>query len=224
MKRTIFIGDIHGCYDEFKLLLEKLEITDSDMIYLVWDMINKWPKSWKVIKYIYKNKDQFKCVLWNHELKFIDWLKWTEENSDNNIFEKLKEKFNKHPKIYEYFTNIPLYIEENDFLLIHWWLDPSKNLAEHTWEEITNIRDINNIPWYDQYTGNKKVFYGHWALNWLSIRWNTIWLDTWCLYGWALTAYVLETWNIYSQPALDIYQDIYSKIKTYETDWIKKTK
>jgi hypothetical protein len=212
-KRTIFIGDIHWCYDEFMLLLNKINLTSSDRVYLVWDMINKWPKSWKVMKFIYKNKDQFNCVVWNHELKFIDWLESTENKYENEIFQQLSDKFDKHPKIFEYFKEIPTYIEEENFLLIHGWLDPLKSLSEHSKEELTNIREINNLPWYKQYVWNKKIIYGHWAINGLTITNNTIWLDTWCLYGWALTAYILETNEIFSQPALNMYQDIYSKIK-----------
>jgi bis(5'-nucleosyl)-tetraphosphatase (symmetrical) len=213
MKRTIFIGDIHGCYDEFQLLLDKLKVKDNDMIYLVWDMINKWPKSWKIIKFLYKNQNQFKCVLWNHELKFLDWLELSNERYHNSIFNKLEDKFTKNPEILNFFKGIPLYIEEDNFLLIHWWLNPSKTLEEHTPNEITNIREVNEQPWYEQYTWDKMVVYGHWALNWLSIRDKTIGLDTGCPYGWALTAYILETWEVYSQPALDIYQDIFSKIR-----------
>jgi len=225
-KRTIFIWDVHWCFDEFELLIEKLKIQDDDTVYLVWDMINKWPKSWKMIKFLYKNQDQYRCILWNHEVSFKKRFNshdfWN--NFSSEIFEKLKNKFSKNPDILEYFNSIPLYIEKEDFLLIHWWLNPDKKLSEHTIDEITKIREINDKPWFEQYTGNTKIIYWHWALNWLSIRWNTIWLDTWCLYGWALTAYVLETWDIYSQPALDIYQDIFTKIQNYEFKWIKKNK
>lgn len=211
--RTIFIWDVHWCFDEFELLIEKLKIEDNDMIYLVWDMINKWPKSWKVIKFLYKNQNQYKAVLWNHELGFLSTLENKNHKYKNEIYTKLSDKFIKHPKICNYFVNLPLYIEEKDFIVLHWGLDPQKSIKDHTKDEITNIREVNNKPWYDQYTWDKKIIYWHWALNWLNIRGKTIWLDTWCAYWWALTAYILETWDIYSQPALDIYQNIFEKIK-----------
>lgn len=32
--RDIFVGDVHGCFDELKLLLEeKLKITDKDRVW-----------------------------------------------------------------------------------------------------------------------------------------------------------------------------------------------
>ena len=131
MKRTIFIWDIHGCYDEFQLLLEKLQITNEDVIYLVGDMINKWPKSWKVMKFIYKNKEQFKCVIWNNELNFFRFLKNEDQfcnisNESIESFKKLKEKCKKKPEVLEYFLSLPSYIEKDNFVVLHWWIVPWK--------------------------------------------------------------------------------------------------
>ena len=210
-KRTIFIWDIHWCFDEFELLLEKLNITDQDTIYLVWDMINKWPKSWKVIKFLYKNRQNFHAIKWNHEIWYLRWASWEkpEYKSDLNI--KLDTKFANNPDIYDYFKSLPLYIEHQDFLLIHGWLDPDKDISSHSEDELTKIREINNKPWYEQYKWSKKVIYGHWALNGLNIHNNTIWLDWGCVYGRSLHAYILETWEIYTQQALKCYQDVFIK-------------
>lgn len=210
-KRNIFIWDIHGCFDEFELLLEKLNIQESDIVYIVWDMINKWPKSWKVIKFLYQNQDKFKVIKWNHEVWFLLWLKWEKPNFQCETYEKLKDKFNKHPKIFNFFKNLPILIEQEDFLMIHGWLDPNKKLEDHNENEITLMREINSKPWYKQYTWDKKVIYGHWAQNWLNIYWKTIWLDWGCVYWKALHAYVLESWDIVTQQALRCYKNVFLK-------------
>jgi hypothetical protein len=215
-KRTIFIWDVHWCFDEFELLIEKLKIQDNDIIYLVWDMINKWPKSWKTMKFLYKNQDQYKCILWNNEVNFFRYL---DKNSDIDyisdesqwIFKKLEKKIENKPKVLEYFKELPLYIDTEDYLLIHGWLDPEKNLEDHNQDELTRIREINDKPWFEQYKWNKKVIYWHWAQNWLNIYWNTIWLDWGCVYGRALHAYILESWDIVTQQALECYQDVFKK-------------
>ncbi|MCP4523504.1 MAG: hypothetical protein GY828_04765 [Candidatus Gracilibacteria bacterium] len=211
MKRTIFIGDIHGCYDEFQLLLEKLKITQFDIIYLTGDMINKGPKSWKVIKYLYKHRDQFKAILGNNEFYFFQYYLEGNSLTITEDFIKLKEKFDKHPEIFKYFRKLPYYVDHSDFLLIHGGLDPSKTLEKHSNEEISTIRLINEKPWYEQYTGSKKVIYGHWATNGLNIVKNTIGIDGGCLYGKCLHAYVLESGEIYTQPALKLYRDVFIK-------------
>lgn len=209
--RTIFIWDIHGCFDEFQLLLKKIKISKKDMVYIVWDMINKWPDSWKVIKYLYENQAQFHAIKWNHERGFIDWLNWYKPDYWNENYIKLKNKFEKHPKIYDYFKNLPLYIDNQDFLMIHWWLVPNKELHKHSADEITNIREIDWLPWYTLINSDKKVIYGHWAMNGLNIYNNTVWLDGWCVYWRALHAYILESWNIVTQQALKCYVDVFKK-------------
>jgi len=207
--RTIFIWDIHWCFDELKLLIKKLKIQKEDRVFFTWDLINKWPKSFKVIKYLFKNKDQYKVVLWNHDYEFLQYIKNTRNffSENNNKFNKLEKKLKKNPEILKYFRSIPLYIEENDFLLIHWWLIPNKKPENHTAEEICNLRIYKWKPWYEYYTWNKKIVYGHWAIAWLNIRENTIWLDSGCCYWKFLTAYTLETWDVLFQKALEQYVD-----------------
>lgn len=210
-KRNIFIGDIHGCYDEFKLLIDKLKIKDSDSVFLVWDMINKWPKSWKVIKFLYENRDQYKAVLWNHELAFFQRISNKDKKYKSEIFCELEKKFNKNPEIFQYFKDLPLYIKSENFIVIHWWLNPNKKLEEHSESEITWIREINSKPWFTLYNDKLIVIYGHWAMNGLNIYKNTIWLDWGCVYWRALHAYILESGEIVTQQALKLYKDVFIK-------------
>jgi len=212
-KRTIFIWDIHWCYDELKLLLKKINLTEKDKVYFVGDYINKWPRSFKVLRFIYKNREQFRWVLWNHDYFFLKWLKWETVDYWTKKFEKLKIKLEENPEILEYYKNLPLYIKEDNFLLIHWWLNPNKKLKEHSAEEITTLRVINKEPWYNLYKGEKKVIYWHWATQWINIRKNVVWLDSWCCYWWYLSAYILETWELIQQSSQDQYAQIdYSHI------------
>ena len=64
--RTLFIGDVHGCYDELMLLCVRMKLTDADDIYFVGDLINKWPKSLEVIEFV-RNRPNTWSVLGNHE-------------------------------------------------------------------------------------------------------------------------------------------------------------
>lgn len=43
--RRIAIGDIHGCYNPFRKLLDKIQITRHDQIFLLGDLIDKGNKS-----------------------------------------------------------------------------------------------------------------------------------------------------------------------------------
>lgn len=208
--RTIFIWDVQWCYDELKLLIKKLKLKKEDKVYFVWDLINRWPRSYKVLKYLYKNKSRFYCVKWNHELNFLNWLKW-EKIWDNKLLKKLKHKIDEKKSNYliKYIESLPLFIEEENFILIHWWLIPNKRLEDHSEQEITNIREFNSKPWHEYYKWDKPIIYGHRAEAWLQIRKRSIWLDSWCVYGKALTAYILESWEVIQQNSLECYVDLY---------------
>ncbi|MEC8614033.1 MAG: metallophosphoesterase, partial [Verrucomicrobiota bacterium] len=43
MPRTIAIGDVHGCANEFEELLKKLELKPNDRVIQVGDLVNRGP-------------------------------------------------------------------------------------------------------------------------------------------------------------------------------------
>lgn len=44
------------------------------------------------------------------------------------------------------------------------------------------IREYDEKPWYEYYAGTKPIIYGHWAVDGLRLRKNTIGLDTGCCF------------------------------------------
>ena len=89
---------------------------------------------------------------------------------------------------------------------MHGGLHPESGIK--TPKEIsTLIRLIDERPWYDSYIGTKPVIYGHWAAEGLRIRSNTIGIDTGCCFGGALTAYCLESGEIWQVRANRVYKE-----------------
>jgi len=204
--RTIFIWDIHWCFDEFINLLDKLNYDQNkDKLYLTWDFMNKWPKSFEVIDFLVKNP-QIKSVIWNNEVNFLKFLE-NDYRKYHPWFDKFKEQFNK--KHIEYLKDLPAYIETKDWILLHAWVIPWKKLEEHDIREIARVRKINWKNWYEYYnTKFKTIIYWHNAADWLKIRENTIGLDSWCVYWKQLTAYIYETWEILQEQAKKTYVKI----------------
>jgi hypothetical protein len=82
-------------------------------------------------------------------------------------------------------------------------------------------------PWHQMYKGTKKVIYGHNAIEGLQMHTHTIGLDSGCVYGNYLTAYILESWEIVTQKARRIYSKIpwkweQGKIINFFTQFLKK--
>jgi len=66
------IGDIHGCYDSFRELLEKIAFDpSSDTLWLVGDIINRGEDSLKTMEYVYSIRHNVVMILGNHDMSLI---------------------------------------------------------------------------------------------------------------------------------------------------------
>lgn len=212
-KRTIFIGDVHGCYDELMALTAKLQLQSEDHLYFTGDFINKWPKSLEVVEFI-RNRPNTWSVLGNHEYFSmaseidIDSLGHLESGHKNWIKNSLPKFSELQIQLREYrdwLLSLPCIIETHDFILVHGGIHPDYGVDTPT-EIATLLREYNGKPWYEDYIKTKPVIYGHWAVDGLRIRPNTIGLDTGCCFGGYLTAYILETKELVQIRANMVYK------------------
>ncbi len=66
------IGDIHGCFDPFMHLLEKIQFDEKkDTLWLTGDLVNRGPKSLETLRFIKNLKSQAITVLGNHDLTLL---------------------------------------------------------------------------------------------------------------------------------------------------------
>jgi len=191
--RTIFIGDVHGCLGELEEIVRILQPGPGDRVIMLGDLINRGPDSAGCVRFVYESG--FECLMGNHEREYL------EEYRQNEKFQRLHRELG--PELHAWIEARPLYIEDENFMAVHAGLEPGKHPSESDPDVILNIRtwggsaadmkDLDNPPWYEFYTGHRPVFYGHWARRGLTLRENTIGLDSGVVYGRKLSAYILET-------------------------------
>lgn len=195
MKRTIFIGDVHGCLTELEELIERLAPGSGDRVILLGDLINRGPDSLGVIRFV--RERGFESLMGNHEFEFL------ESPHQTPLFHELSQRIG--PESMQWLRKRPLFLETDEYIAVHAGIFPGVHPSLTPAHVLLNIRTIkpqdgfhgplnnpDNKPWHAYYKG-KPVFYGHWARQGLHIAAPTYGLDSGCVYGRQLSAWVFET-------------------------------
>jgi serine/threonine protein phosphatase 1 len=192
--RRFVIGDIHGCISTFKELLKKVGLQAFDHLYILGDMIDRGPSSANIIDYILelkKNGFNIFPIRGNHEQMIITINDFYPEKIHKYLrfygsADLLNRKGDIKKRYQEFLRSLPLYIELDDFILVHASLDMSTE----------NIFENTNAMLYAKYhVGNpvnlngKRIIHGHTVKNMKTIKNSVennsqiICIDNGCVYG-----------------------------------------
>ncbi len=83
------VSDIHGCYDEYQELLQKIHFSQKDTLYVLGDAMDRGPEPIKVIKDLMM-RENVVYLVGNHDYMMLRTLKKlaveiTEENCENHL-------------------------------------------------------------------------------------------------------------------------------------------
>lgn len=193
--RRIFVGDIQGCREPLERLLAAVDfVPGRDRLLPVGDLVNKGPDSLGTLDLLMQLGAE--PVLGNHDLYWLQkgraqdprHRRWLESLPVVRVFDDLiVVHAGLHPKWDEAHL-AALTPAEIDFAVNVRYCDADGNLPADDWPP----PGPPFRPWDDFYTGSKRVVFGHWARRGLVVRPQCIGLDTGCVYGGTLSAWIAE--------------------------------
>jgi hypothetical protein len=212
--RTIVVGDIHGCYDELRDLLDKAALGSQDRVVSVGDLVVKGEKNREVLD-LFMEDERFSAVLGNHDRALQRYwrgegvaLKESQERARAELAAAGETRYS------AYIQSLPLTIDLGSHLVVHAGVRPGVALAAQSVEDLTELRtlggdrtDREGVPWYERYDGEQTVLFGHWPAPEPRRGPHALGLDTGCVYGFQLTAYVIETGEFLSVQARRAYEE-----------------
>jgi len=211
MPRTIVVGDIHGCFDELTDLLDLIKLKNNDRVVAVGDLITKGPKDAEVLDLFISDR-RFSSVVGNHDRKIRQKLRGEPMRLTKEHRKTLVELERDRERYAAYLRSLPYTIDLGSHLVVHAGVRPGVSLEEQMASDLTEIRTMGadpsrrrGLPWYKVYQGRQTVLFGHWPSERPRRGPNAIGLDTACVYGGRLTAFIIDIQEFVSVEARDQY-------------------
>ncbi|HDL3866523.1 bis(5'-nucleosyl)-tetraphosphatase (symmetrical) [Mannheimia haemolytica] len=124
---TYIVGDLHGCFNEFQLLLEKVNYNPKqDELFLTGDLVARGEDSLACLRFVKDSANNAKTVLGNHDLHLLGIKRVKPNDKIDAIFEA-KDRLD----LQNWLRNQPLVIHhpKHQFLLTHAGISPEWDLA-----------------------------------------------------------------------------------------------
>ena len=227
------IGDVHGCYEELTMLLEKLgySLQDDRVVppagrkaLFVGDLVDRGPDVAAVLRLVMGmvTAGTALCVPGNHDVRLVRALQGKNVKQTHGLLESMQQFSAEEPA---FLKEVSEFI---DSLVSHYVLDEGKLVLAHAgmkqelagrtsgavrqfalYGETTGETDEFGLPvrhdWASEYRGEALVAYGHTPMPEPEWLNNTINLDTGCVFGGSLTALRYPERELISVAALRVY-------------------
>jgi bis(5'-nucleosyl)-tetraphosphatase (symmetrical) len=129
---TYAVGDIQGCYDELRALLDRIGFDPvADRLWLVGDLVNRGPESLSVLRYVKALGDQAVVVLGNHDLHLLALAVGNDRHAKKSNLDEVLSAPDRDD-ILDWLRHRPLmHVDEKKrFAMVHAGLPPQWDLAQ----------------------------------------------------------------------------------------------
>ncbi len=184
---TYVISDIHGQYDMFMEILKKIDLKDTDMLYVLGDVLDRGPHPIKVLLKLMEMPNAI-CIVGNHEYMAVECLSfllkevtdrsleeldiktldnlvtWQYNGAKTTIDEFRELSAEMQEEVIEFLKDFSLYeelrVNGKEYLLVHAGLgnfEPLKDIEEYSLFDLIWQRADYERKYYD----NRILITGH---------------------------------------------------------------
>lgn len=212
MTQKIFaVGDIHGSFEKLRDLMKILPWNRDrgDLLLFIGDYVDRGPRSREVVQFLVdlkKGGGNFIFLKGNHEKMLLDFytehkdqMLYVANGGAETIASYVEGAIGRKAFILpedhlEFLVTLKLWHETEDYIFVHAGLRDGIPLEEQSEEDVIWIRE-DFI--YSSYDWNKRVIFGHTALETPFVTPGKIGIDTGAVYGNKLTAVELPGMRFY---------------------------
>ncbi len=126
---TYAIGDVQGCWDNLRALLERIAPTAGDRLWLTGDLVNRGPRSLEVLRWAKGQGDRLVAVLGNHDLHLISCARGVRKPRKGDTFRDVLDAPDRD-ELVDWLARRPLVHREGDWLMVHAGLLPPWSAAD----------------------------------------------------------------------------------------------
>ena len=212
MQRIFVIGDIHGCFDKLRALMDKIPINfKRDQLIFIGDYVDRGPGSLEVVDYLIDLKKRVPGIIFlkgNHEDMLQNYLDGSDRftyllNGGQRTLDEYLNRPNNPGKYpvptahLEFFNSLHLYYQTHDYIFVHAGLRKKVPLESQKKIDLLWIRDEFLSTDFDF---GKRVVFGHTPFKEPLVQTNKIGIDTGAVYGNRLTCVQLPEIIFFSEP------------------------
>lgn len=215
-RRHIILGDVHGCHDEMRELLDQLGYEPGrDVLVSVGDIIDRGPKIRETIEYLLGLPD-FHMVLGNHEDKFLRYLQGNNVKVSGGMETTINAYGNTFPpELAPRLAALPLILKTPSGYVVHAGFDPEMSPEEQTRSDCLYMRFYGGKTYFDEVNGRlwhslwsvdaPRVFFGHIPEENGPELPHAVSLDAGCVFGGELRAFDSRDGRVHTVKARHTY-------------------
>ncbi len=210
MRNYFAIGDIHGCYEKLRIMIDKIDIDfNRDTLVCLGDYIDRGPNSFEVVDYLIQLKKKYRNIVLlkgNHEemleryLDGSDKLVYLANGGRQTVDSYLRKRTSDDqglipPEHIDFFKKLYHFYQTEDYIFVHAGVREKVPIEKQGPEDLLWIRQKFIRSDYDF---GKKIIFGHTPLAEPLVQPNKIGVDTGAVYGNKLTCVKLPDVIFYS--------------------------